>query len=121
MVEGELLDLICNLNGVRQSLRAVGKEFCHLLGGLEILLTRVAHTLLVIEQLACIQTDKVVVRLRIISIGEVDIVGANNLDTQLFRQCHKALICLNLLRVCTLIPARQGLEELHLKVVVVAK
>ena len=121
VVERELLHLVGNLDGIGQRLRTIGKQLRHLVGTLEVLLTRIAHTLLVVEQLARIQADKVVVRLRIVGLGEVDIVRANQLYAQLTRQLFQPRIGLQLLRVGPLVPPLQRLEELHLQVVVVAK
>ena len=88
--DGAVLDAILfafidNFDRVSQRLGHVGPKFVHLGCGLEPFLLGVTQTGWVVEVLARIHADQVIVRLGVLFIDKVHIVGGNQLDVVLVR------------------------------------
>ena len=64
----------------------LGEERAHFLGGLEIDFRRVAHPVLVDEQLAGADADHHVVRLVVVAVEEMHVVGGHRLEAELARR-----------------------------------
>ena len=122
MVDRVALDLIAYLDSVTQSLGDILEDGVHLLTGLHPLLLGVEHTFWVIQILTRREADEAVVSLGIILINEVDIVGADQLNTQSLRELLEMLIDDKLQLISLVVGTLDGsLMELKLKIVVIAK
>ena len=86
------LALIDNFEGVSQCLGHVGPKFVHLGRSLEPLLLGVAHTGRVVEVLARIHANQVIVRLGVLLIHKVYVVGGHQLDVVLVRHLDEPRI-----------------------------
>ena len=116
------LNFGCYLQSVFQHFRMVWEQSGHLLLALQILLLGVVKARLLVDLLAGVQTDKMVVRGAILLVDEVDVIRGDHLDTHLLSQLEYSLIAdllllINLQRQ----PRDLRLVEHHLKVVVVSE
>ena len=110
------------LQSVFQHFRMVWEQSGHLLLALQVLLLGVVKARLLVDLLAGVQTDKMVVRRAILLVDEVDVIRGDHLDTHLLSQLEYSLIAdllllINLQRQ----PRDLRLVEHHLKVVVVSE
>ncbi len=96
------------------------KQGRHFLLALEVLLLCVVQTRLLVDLLAGVQADEVVVRRAVLLVYEVDVVGRHNLDSHLSSELEYSLIA-DLLLIVNLQrkPRNLRLVEHHLKVVIV--
>ena len=116
------LDLVENLERIRESLGHIGKEVVHLLLGLQPLLFGIEHAGGVVEILARAQADEAVVRLGILLFDKMDVVGTYQFDAVLARHLDKVGIHLVLQDEGLVVgPRHGGLVALQLQVVVVAE
>ncbi len=116
------LNLRGYLKGVLQHFRVVRKQCGHLLLALEVLLLGVVEARLLIDLLAGVQADEVIVRRTVLLVDEVDVVCGDNLDPHLSGELEYSLIAdllllINLQRQ----PRNLRLVEHHLKVIVVSE
>ena len=122
MVDGIELHLVCNLQGVAQCLRNIGKDSIHLGRCLHPLLLGVAHTCRIVQILSRAQTDQAVMCLGILGIGKVHVIRRNQLHLIFLGQLDQHLIDLLLLGEDGTIRIRiMRLMPLHLQIIVIAK
>ncbi len=116
------LNLRGYLKGVLQHLRMTWEQGRHLLLALEVLLLRVVQTRLLVNLLAGVQADEVVVRRAVLLVDEVDIVRGYHLDSHLSSELEYSLIA-DLLLVVNLQRKPRNLRfvEHYLKVVIVTE
>ena len=110
------------LQSVFQHFRMVWEQCRHLLFALQVLLLGVVKARLLVDLLAGVQTDKMVVRRAILLVDEVDVIRSDHFDTHLLSQLEYSFIADLLLLVDIPRESRNlGLMEHHLKVVVVSE
>ncbi len=114
--------LIDNFYRIAQSLRHIGEKFVHLGRRLEPLLLGVAHSVRVVQILARIQADQVVMGIAVLLVHEVYVVGADELDAVLLRHLDEELVVRFLLLVALWIVERILRDvALEFQIVVVAE
>ena len=110
------------LQSVFQHFRMVWEQCRHLLLALQVLLLGVVKARLLVDLLAGVQTDKMVVRRAVLLVDKVDVIRGDHLDTHLLSQLEYSFIADLLLLVDIPRESRNlGLVEHHLKVVVVSE
>ena len=88
-----------NSAGILQSLRRIGKQLCHLLRGLYIILSSfVTHPVLVRKLLPCLDAKEDIVRLCVLRTGIVTVIGADQRNACLPAHTDKLRIDHPLLR-----------------------
>ena len=116
------LNLRGYLKGVLQHFGMAWEQGRHLLLALEVLLLRVVETRLLVDLLASVQADEVVVRRAVLLVDEVHVIRGDHLDSHLLGELEYSLIA-NLLLVVNLQRESRNLRlvEHHLKVIVVSE
>ena len=100
----------------------VGEERRHLLGRLQILLKRIAHTVRIVQIAARIEADQVVVRHGILGEDEVHVVRTDIPDAEFCRQSEDRLVDPKLVFVDVGVLLRVARRvQLHFEVVILAE
>ena len=119
-VDAVLADLAGNLYRVRDDLGMVREEGKHLLFALEILLLGVVETVFLIDVLAGVKTDQMVVSRTVFLVHEMDVVGGDDLHPHLRGEVEDLLVDLLLLFIEVQGEPRDlGPVEHHLEIVVI--
>ena len=90
---------VCNLLGILDCLRGIGKKCAHLLLGFDIILSAlIAHPVLIGQLFPCLQAQQDIMCLPVLRIGIVHVVGGDKFNTQFLAKPHQTGIHCLLIR-----------------------
>ena len=119
MVDVIDLDLIDNLLRVGECLGDVAEDFSHFIGCFQPFLLCIVHSVDIVDEMVCTQTDESVVRFGIFLVDEMGVVGGNYFDVVFAREFKKNRVDLFLALIDILVSSGfLGLMALDLDVVV---